>query len=45
MVKTSPFSKSETRFIYAIPIKVTGMPGITEIFLVDTPGLNDTNGP
>ena len=45
-VSTSPSTKSETRFITAVPIRVSDMDGISndEIILCDTPGFGDTNG-
>ncbi|ETO02276.1 hypothetical protein RFI_35160, partial [Reticulomyxa filosa] len=47
-VKTSPYAKSETRYIAAVPIdlKARGVIGGSDtIVLCDTPGFEDTNGP
>ena len=45
-VSTSPSAKSETRFISAVPIKISDMKGEYDekIVLCDTPGFGDTNG-
>jgi len=45
-VSTSPFAKSETRFISAVPIKISELDGVNDerFVLCDTPGFEDTSG-
>ncbi len=45
-VSTSPFAKSETRFISAVPINILDMDGDNNerLVLCDTPGFEDTSG-
>jgi len=45
-VSSSPFAKSETRFISAVPINILDMDGDNNerLVLCDTPGFEDTNG-
>ncbi len=42
-VELSPFAVSCTRFVRAIKIKVNYR-GATELFILDTPGIEDTRG-
>jgi hypothetical protein len=47
LVKNSPYSKSETRFVKAIEFKpsLLGLPTGDNIILVDTPGSEDNKSP